>query len=120
MNQEESQEKNQEGGAHCPAVSMEEWIGQEDPNKDDPENCRPCRLGVTANWYYNELEGQGQKELATSLEKIATREDDPELPLTLCKEFDRIKDVVGEPLRERLKDFDCATQSYDPDEEITE
>ena len=102
----------------CPALTMEEWISQEDPNKDDPEKCRPCQLGVTANWYFNELEDQGHKDLAASLEKIATKEDDPDLPLTLCKEFDRIKDVVGEPLRERLKDFDCATQTFNPDEEI--
>lgn len=102
----------------CPALTMEEWISQEDPNKDDPEKCRACFLGVPANWYFNELEKQGLKELAASLEEIANKQDDPELPLTLCKEFDRIKAVVGEPLRERLKDFDCATQTFNPDEEI--
>lgn len=120
MSQEESQGESQEETARCPEFSMEEWIGQDDPYKDDLEKCRPCRLGVTANWYFNELQEQGQKELAASLEKIATKEDDPELPLTICKEFDRIKGVVGEPLRERLEDFDCATQSFNPDEEIVE
>ena len=40
------------------------------------------------------------------------------MPLTLCKEFDRIKDAVEEPLRERLKDFDCATQSFNPDDVV--
>ena len=120
MRQEDSQRENQEEKARCPEFSMEEWIGQEDPNKDDLEKCRACQLGVTANWYFNELEEQGHKELAASLEKIATKEEDPDLPLTLCKEFDRIKDVVGEPLRERLEDFDCATQSFNPDEEIVE
>jgi len=104
----------------CPQFTMEEWIGQEDPKKDDPEQCRPCRLGVTANWYFTELQEQGQAELAESIEQIATKEDDPEMPLTLCKEFDRIKDVVEEPLRERLKDFDCATQSFDPDDVVEE
>lgn len=102
----------------CPAFTMEEWITQEDPYKDDPEKCRPCRLGITANWYFNELKEQGQKALAASLEKIATNENDPEMPLTLCKEFDRIKSVVEEPLRERLKDFDCATQSFNPDDVV--
>jgi len=41
--------------------------------------------------------------------------DTPESVLTFCKELDKIKDTVEEPLRERLKDFDCAAQSYDPD-----
>jgi len=40
------------------------------------------------------------------------------MPLTLCKQFDIIKDVVEEPLRERLKDFDCATQSFNPDDVV--
>ena len=116
--QEDSQGETKEEKPRCPEFSMEEWIGQEDPYKDDPELCRPCRLGVIANWYFNELEDQGHKELAVSLEKIANKEDDPELPLTLCKEFDRIKDTVEEPLRERLKDFDCATQSFNPDDVV--
>jgi len=110
--------ESQEVPIVCPAFSMEEWIGQEDPNKDDPEKCRPCILGVIANWYFNELEEQGHKELAASLGKIANKEDDPELPLTICKEFDRIKGVVEEPLRERLKDFDCATQAFNPDDVV--
>jgi len=100
----------------CPEFAMEEWIRQDDPLKDDPEHCRPCLLPVTANWYFNELQDQGRKDLAENLEQIATNENDPEMPLTLCKEFDRIKDAVEEPLRERLRDFDCATQSFNPDD----
>jgi len=99
----------------CPQSTMEEWIGQEDPHKDDPLYCRPCRLGVIASWYFNELKEKGHEDLAEGLEKVALQEEEPEMPLTLCKEFDRIKTVVEEPLRERLKDFDCATQSFDPD-----
>ena len=102
----------------CPAFTMEEWIRQDDPLKDDPEHCRPCRLGVPANWYLNELQEQGRKDLAEDLEKVATNENDPEMPLSLCREFDRIKDAVEEPLRERLKDFDCATQSFNPDDVV--
>ncbi len=109
---------NEEEKRQCPQFTMEKWIGQEDPHKDDPEHCRPCRLGVTASWYLNELQEQGHKDLAESIEQIAGKEDDPEMPLTLCKEFDRIKDVVEEPLRERLKDFDCATQSFNPDDVV--
>ncbi len=109
---------NEEEKRQCPQFTMGEWIGQEDPHKDDPEYCRPCRLGVIANWYLSELQEQGHKDLAESIEQIASKEDDPEMPLTLCKELDRIKDVVEEPLRERLKDFDCATQSFNPDDVV--
>jgi len=104
----------------CPKFTMEEWLKQEDLHKDDPLFCAPCRLGITANWYFNELQERGKKDLAASIEKIVDKANDPEMPLTLCKEFDRIKTVVEEPLRERLKDFDCATQSFNPDEILEE
>jgi len=106
----------EEENSQCPESSMEEWMRQEDPHKDDPGYCRPCRLGVTAQWYFSELNEHGHEGLAENIEKIATNGEDPEMPLTLCKEFDRIKKVVEEPLRERLKDFDCATQSFNPDD----
>jgi len=106
----------QEVKNQCPAFTMEEWIGQEDPHKDDPRFCRPCRLGITGNWYFTELKDHGHEDLAENIEKITTDGEDPEMPLTLCKEFDRIKSVVEEPLRERLKDFDCVTQSFNPDD----
>jgi len=129
MNQEDAQVTTEDVGKvegsledkterSCPAFTMEEWIRQDDPLKDDPEHCRPCRLGVIANWYFTELQEQGHNDLAENLEKIATKEDDPEMPLTLCGEFDRIKEAVAEPLRERLKDFDCATQSFNPDDVV--
>lgn len=109
---------NQEEKRQCPQFTMEEWIRQDDPLKDDPKHCRPCRLGVTANWYFNELKEKGHTDLAAVIERIADKAEDPEMPLTLCREFDIIKDVVEEPLRERLKDFDCATQSYNPDDVV--
>ncbi len=104
----------------CPLFTMDEWIRQEDPRKDDPKYCRPCRLGVTARWYRDELKEQGHQDLAAVIEQIGYDETDPELALTLCKQFDIIKAVVEEPLRERLKDFDCATQSFNPDEILEE
>lgn len=113
-----SEEKSEEKRGSCPEFSMEDWIKQPDPRKDDLENCRKCRLPVTTNWYFTELKEKGLSDLAASLEKLASKEDDPELALTICREFDRIKGVVEEPLRERLKDFDCATQSFNPDEQV--
>jgi len=94
---------------------MEEWIRGEDPHKDDPDHCRPCRLGVTAQWYHSELKEQGHEDLAALVEQVA-ESPDPDMPLTLCRQMDIIKDVVEESLRERLKDFDCATQSFTPDD----
>ena len=104
----------------CPQFTMEEWLEQEDPHKDNPDYCRPCRLGVTANWYFNELKEKGHTDLAVVIEEITNKAEDPEMHLTLCKEYDRIKGVVEEPLRERLKDFDCATQSFNPDDVVEE
>lgn len=111
MNQEE--EKRQ-----CPTFTMEEWIRQDDPLKDDPRHCRPCRLGITANWYFNELKDNGHRDLAAVIKQVTSKAEDPEMPLTLCREFDIVKAVVEEPLRERLKDFDCATQSFNPDDVV--
>ncbi|GAJ20887.1 unnamed protein product, partial [marine sediment metagenome] len=89
-----------------PIPTMEEWIREEDPYKDDPKFCRPCRLGVIASWYFNELTEKGHQDLAAVIEQIGIKDESPDMPLTLCKQFDIIKVVVEEPLRERLKDFD--------------
>jgi len=110
-----TEEEKQQG----PILTMEEWIREDDPHKDDPKFCRPCRLGVIAQWYFNELNEKGHPDLAAVIEKIGTNDENPDMPLTLCKQFDIIKAVVEEPLRERLKDFDNATQSFNP-EEVTE
>ena len=118
MSEENEKQEGEKEKPQCPMYTMEEWISQEDPYKDDLVKCRPCRLSVIGNWYFTELQEQGHQDLAENIEKIATNEEDPEMPLTLCKEFDRIKSVVEEPLRERLKDFDCATQSFNPDDVV--
>ncbi|MBA7712636.1 hypothetical protein ES703_121619 [subsurface metagenome] len=110
----------EEGKQQSPILTMEEWIREEDPHKDDPEFCRPCRLGVIAQWYFNELNEKGHPDLAAVIEQIGTNDENPDMPLTLCKQFDIIKAVVEEPLRERLKDFDNATQSFNPEEVIEE
>lgn len=102
--------------AKCPVElkPMVQWIQEEDPRGI----CRSCLLGPVLQWYHEELEARGHSDKAHELEKLAQQAD--ELPLTLCKEFDRIKGVVEEPLRERLKDFDCATQSFNADEVLEE
>ena len=83
---------------------MAEWI------QVDSENCKPCALAPVVQWYATELKDQGEGEKSQHLKDIAVKED----PLTICQEMDKIKDSVGEPLRERLKEFDCATQITEP------
>lgn len=91
----------------CPIgiVPMEKFLAE-----DDPKKCRPCMLGPVVSWYADELKQQGQEGLADHLVEMATTED----PLTIGKEMDSIKAAVEAPLRERLEDFDCAIQSYEP------
>ncbi len=99
----------------CDPKPMAEWIAE-----PDPKVCRPCMisgpLGVVVRWYRDELNTQGAPEHAAALEKLVetTNADDPASVLTMCQELDKIKATVDIPLRERLTDFDCAIQSYQP------
>ena len=101
----------------CPVLlqPMEKWIGEEDSDK-----CRPCLLGPVVQWYRDELREKGQSRIAEKLENLGneTSVDDPQSLLTLCKELDNIKSTVESSLRERLEDFDCAAQSFNPDDEV--
>lgn len=95
----------------CPVElkPMEKWVGEE-----DTKQCRPCLLGPVVQWYADELKERGKVAVANRLTKTAEESD----PLTLCRELDNIKNEVEEPLRERLKDFDCAVQAFkDEDDE---
>ncbi len=89
---------------------MEAWLQEPDDKK-----CRSCMLAPVTSWYYEELKEQGKPELAAEVEK-ATEGD----TLTLCKVLDNIKGKVEEPLRERLKEFDCLAQSFDPESQPEE
>lgn len=101
----------------CNPKPMAEWIAE-----PDPKVCRPCTLGPVVQWYRDTLKEQGAPEHAADLEKLAeaTNVDDPASVLTMCRELDKIKASVGDTLRERLKEFDCAGQSYQPAAEPSE
>ncbi len=105
----------------CPVElkPLEEWVRDGDP--DDPENCRPCLLAPVAQWYDEELREQGRPDLAKKIADVAEVLDvaDTEGVLTLCREMDNIKTVVEGPLRERLEEFDCAVEAFDPDAAVT-
>ena len=97
--------------AKCPVKlkPMKEWIQETDPKGI----CRECLLGPVLQWYHEELEAKGYSEKAHELEKISRQAE--ELPLQLCEKFDKIKSEVEESLRERLEEFDCAAQAYEPE-----
>ena len=96
----------------CPVnlKPMAKWVAEPDPKGV----CRECNLGPVVQWYGSELKTKGHKKLAKELIDFAKAEDTE--PLQLCEKLDKIKDEVEKPLRERLLDFDCAVQAYEPDD----
>jgi hypothetical protein len=97
---------------------MKDWIQEEDPKKDHPTYCRPCMLAPVVQWYRDTLKEQGKPEMAIDLEKTVNQSDGTadEIALTICEKLDTIKESVEDTLRERLKDFDCAAQAFNPDD----
>lgn len=98
----------------CPNLQpMAEWIKGETPG-----TCRPCILAPVVQWYYQELKEQGDEETAAQLEAEVNvlEEDNVEQVMALCKDLDQIKAAAPEELRKRFEEFDCAIQSFDPDE----
>lgn len=92
-----------------PSQPMAAWVGG-----GSEAECRPCILGPVVQWYAGELRQQGHEDKAQRIEQAAQGQD----PLQLCAEFDNIKGEVEDPLRERLCDFDCAVQAYDPQADL--
>lgn len=103
----------------CPVKlkPMEEWV-----KEGKAKECRPCLLGPVAQWYTEELKEKGHPEMAQKVEELADNTDieNPEQVLTFCQELDKIKETVEVPLRERLEEFDCEAQAFDPDAAIEE
>jgi len=100
-------------GEKCPIdlQPMATWVQEEDPKGI----CRECLLGPVLQWYRETLNEKGHSNLTDELNKIARAAE--VLPLQLCEEFDKIKVEVEESLRERLLEFDCAAQTYNPDDD---
>jgi len=102
----EETEEIAEGEDPCACITgMTEWLQA----NDDTKECRPCLLPPVIQWYHEELEERGLNDLAQELE-AAVHEGDP---LLIVKKFDAIKGTVPEDVKERLKEFDCAAQTYD-------
>jgi len=90
---------------------MATWVKEEDPRGI----CRECLLGPVIQWYRDELKEKGYSKFVEELNDISKAAE--LLPLQLCEKFDKIKGEVEESLRERLEEFDCATQAYEPDDD---
>ncbi len=98
----------------CPNLQpMAEWIKGEAPGE-----CRPCILTPVVQWYWQELKERGYEDIAAELqaEVDVLEEDNAEQVMALCKDLDEIKAAAPLELRQRLEEFDCSIQSFDPDE----
>jgi len=95
----------------CPVdlKPMAEWIEGEDPTGF----CRECILGPIVQWYTGELEAHGNPQLAHALNQVATGDDSTYLEI--CEKLDDIKKEADESLKERLLEFDCAAQTFNPE-----
>ena len=83
---------------------MQAWL-----QEASPEDCRSCLLGPVVQWYHSELTAQGLKDLSETLEEVISRDDEG---LETVKVLDTIKTQVSDDLAARLRDFDCAAQSF--------
>lgn len=88
----------------------------------DGGTCRPCVIAPVASWYHSELQERGKKAEADRLEaKVnSMNEDNPDDVVALCEEMDKIKGDVDVDTKKRLEEFDCAAQTYDPNEKVEE
>ena len=97
----------------CPVEikPMKDWVQEE----DSKGICRECLLAPVLQWYREELNAKGYTKFVGELNQIARAAE--VLPLTLCEKLDNIKSEVEELLRERLEEFDCAAQTYEPEDD---
>jgi len=102
---------SEEGKCPIELKPMATWVQEE----DSKGICRDCLLGPVLQWYREELNEKGYTKFVSELDKIAHAAE--VLPLQLCEEFDKIKGEVEESLRERLEEFDCAAQAYEPEDD---
>lgn len=97
--------------AECPIdlKPMADWVEEEDPTGF----CRECVVGPVVQWYTDELETRGQTTLAQELNEVATGDDSTYSEI--CEKLDNIKKQADKSLKDRLLEFDCAAQTFNPD-----
>ncbi len=121
MDEVKSADQGQAEAAPCPCKvelqPMAKWV-----KVADSGSCRPCTIAPVASWYHSELTERGKKVEADRLEaKVnSMNEDNPDDVVALCEEMDKIKGEVDVDTKKRLEDFDCAAQTYDPNEVVEE
>lgn len=84
--------------------SMADWVDEE-----DEEKCRICMLTITIPWYYDELKAAGETDLVEELEEIQKEG----IPIKIAIALDQIKENVTPEVKQRLLEFDCASQSFE-------
>ena len=98
----------------CPAVPMKEWIAQ----GDEGGECRPCLLVPVTQWYISELQERGhQKEAEELVSRVEAVEQGDGDEVALAEALDSAKANAPDELAARLKEFDCAAQSWKSEEE---
>jgi hypothetical protein len=106
---EEPEEKTTiyENGTVCKnLMPMAEWVKIEE---EDPNKCHECMIPIVVAWYFEELEERGEKELLDDLEVVQKKGN----PIETAAALDQVKEQADPELRQRLLEFDCATQTFD-------
>ena len=85
---------------------MADWV------KEKGESCRPCVIPVTMEWYHSELKERHEDALAAQVEAAQDSEDIE----VVGRVLDEIKAKASPELRDRLLEFDCATQQLKPED----
>ncbi|MDD5060766.1 MAG: hypothetical protein PHN44_00600 [Candidatus Marinimicrobia bacterium] len=83
------------------------WIDEEDPIQ-----CRPCLISPLASHYAGALETAKAEPQLAALQKAWDSKD----VLTIAETLDKIKEEVGEDLKNELLTLDCFTESFKPEE----
>jgi hypothetical protein len=66
-------------------------------------------IPIVVAWYFEELEERGEKELLDDLEVVQKKGN----PIETAAALDQVKEQADPELRQRLLEFDCATQTFD-------
>ena len=88
------------------SLGMAKWV-EDDPNPPDSDECRPCALPITVQWYRDTLNEAGRGDLSSELVRIG----ETKAPLTVAETMDRIKTIVSDDVKQRLEEHDATTQA---------
>lgn len=88
---------------------MLDWL-----RETSEEACHPCLLVPVVQWYHSELTERGRGDLTQKLEEVISKDAEGFETVEL---LDAIKTQVSDDLAARLREFDCAVQSFKSEKE---